>query len=185
MGVFGRLEDADEEVVDPEREDDEDDPDEEGVQCLDDRQSHAGVAEISPQQDRGRRFVRVTGTDREHHQCTDQRHQNGHDEDEPQFEERGLEVFDQPQLQVRPSVMVSVGTASGAIFVTFDTVPRSMEGESNWVVNGIIMLALVVLLIPLANGFVEDLDSLLLVILIMYAVYTALSGEAIDPHQPK
>jgi len=60
-----------------------------------------------------------------------------------------------------------------------------MEGESNWVVNGIIMLALVVLLIPLVNGFVEDLDSLLLVILIMYVVYTALSGEAIDPHQPK
>jgi hypothetical protein len=60
-----------------------------------------------------------------------------------------------------------------------------MQGESNWVINGIIALALIVLIIPLANGFVEHLDSLLLVIVIMYVVYTALSGEAIDPHQPK
>jgi hypothetical protein len=60
-----------------------------------------------------------------------------------------------------------------------------MEGESDWVVNGIITLALVALLIPLAAQLVEDLDALLLVMVIMYIIYTSLSGEAIDPPHPK
>ncbi len=60
-----------------------------------------------------------------------------------------------------------------------------MEGESNWVVNGIITLALIALLIPFAAHFVEDLEALLLVMVIMYFVYTSMSGEAIDPPHPK
>ncbi|MFB6297201.1 MAG: hypothetical protein ABEH56_01640 [Salinirussus sp.] len=60
-----------------------------------------------------------------------------------------------------------------------------MEGESNWVVNGIITLALVVILIPLAAGIVDDLDALLLIMIIMYVIYTVFSGEAIDPPRPK
>lgn len=60
-----------------------------------------------------------------------------------------------------------------------------MEGESSWVVNGIITLALVPLLVPLAAPLVNELDALVLVILIMYVIYTAMSGEAIDPHRPK
>lgn len=60
-----------------------------------------------------------------------------------------------------------------------------MEGESKWVVNGIITISLIALVIPLAATFVEDLDALLLVFLIMYPIYTALSGEAIDPTYPK
>lgn len=60
-----------------------------------------------------------------------------------------------------------------------------MEGESNWVVNGIITIALVSLLIPLAAPFVEALDALLLLMVIMYVVYTTLSGKAIDPPHPK
>lgn len=60
-----------------------------------------------------------------------------------------------------------------------------MDGESNWVVNGIITLALIILLLPLAAGIVDSLDSLLLVMVIMYVVYTSLSGQAIDPTRPK
>jgi hypothetical protein len=60
-----------------------------------------------------------------------------------------------------------------------------MESESNWVVNGIITLALVPILIPLAVPFVEKVDALLLLMAIMYVLYTALSGEAIDPPRPK
>jgi hypothetical protein len=60
-----------------------------------------------------------------------------------------------------------------------------MDGESKWVVNGILSLALIVLVIPLASGFVGHLDSILLVILLMYVVYTGLSGEAINPPRPK
>jgi hypothetical protein len=60
-----------------------------------------------------------------------------------------------------------------------------MEGESNWVVNGIITIALVPILIPLAAPFVEKLDALLLTMAIMYVIYTTLSGEAIDPPRPK
>lgn len=44
-----------------------------------------------------------------------------------------------------------------------------MEGESDWVVNGIITIALVALLIPLAAQLVEDLAAVLLVTVIMYA----------------
>ncbi len=60
-----------------------------------------------------------------------------------------------------------------------------MEGESNWVVNGIITLALIPLVVPLAAPLVDELDAVILVILIMYVIYTAMSGEAINPHQPK
>lgn len=60
-----------------------------------------------------------------------------------------------------------------------------MEGESNWVVNGIITIALTIIIIPLAAGVVDHLDSLLLVLVIMYVIYTSLSGEAIDPPRPK
>ncbi len=60
-----------------------------------------------------------------------------------------------------------------------------MEGESSWVVNGIITIAFVALLIPLAAQLVEDLDAVLLVIVIMYIIYTSLSGEAINPPRPK
>ncbi len=60
-----------------------------------------------------------------------------------------------------------------------------MEEESNWVVNGIITVALVSILLPLAAPFVEKLDALLLLMAIMYVVYTTLSGEAIDPPRPK
>ncbi len=60
-----------------------------------------------------------------------------------------------------------------------------MEGESNWVVNGIITLALISLVIPLAAHLVEELEAILLVMLIMYVIYTAMSGEAIDPPTPK
>jgi amino acid transporter len=60
-----------------------------------------------------------------------------------------------------------------------------MEGESTWVVNGIITIAVVILMLPLVAGVVESLDALVLLVVIMYVVYTAISGEAIDPHQPK
>ncbi|MFB6233363.1 MAG: hypothetical protein ABEH61_03795 [Haloarculaceae archaeon] len=60
-----------------------------------------------------------------------------------------------------------------------------MEGESNWVVNGIITIAVIVLVIPLAAGVVDDLDALLYVMVVMYVIYTAMSGEAIDPPRPK
>jgi len=60
-----------------------------------------------------------------------------------------------------------------------------MEGESKWVVNGIITLALVPLLVPLVADMVEQLDALVLMMLVMYVVYTAMSGEAIDPPRPK
>jgi hypothetical protein len=60
-----------------------------------------------------------------------------------------------------------------------------MKGQSNWVVNGIITIALVPILIPLAAPFVEKLDALLLLMAIMYVIYTTLSGEAIDPPRPK
>ena len=60
-----------------------------------------------------------------------------------------------------------------------------MDGESSWVVNGIITIAFVALVVPLAAPFVKQLDALVLVMLIMYVVYTALSGEAIDPPRPK
>jgi len=60
-----------------------------------------------------------------------------------------------------------------------------MEGESDWVVNGIITIALVALLIPLAAQLVEDLAAVLLVTVIMYVIYTSLSGEAIDLPRPK
>jgi len=73
----------------------------------------------------------------------------------------------------------------GQALYTPPSVLPSMEGESDWVVNGIITIALIALLIPLAAQFVEDLEVLLLVILIMYLIYTSLSGEAIDPPRPK
>jgi len=60
-----------------------------------------------------------------------------------------------------------------------------MEGESSWVVNGIITIALVSILIPLAAPFVEKLDALLLIMAIMYVIYTTLSGEIINPPRPK
>jgi len=60
-----------------------------------------------------------------------------------------------------------------------------MENESDWVVNGIITISLVSILVPLVAPFVEKLDSLLLIIAIMYVIYTILSGEAIDPPRPK
>lgn len=60
-----------------------------------------------------------------------------------------------------------------------------MEGESNWVINGIITISLVALVIPLAAQLVEDLTAVLLVMIIMYVVYTSMSGEAIDPPRPK
>ena len=60
-----------------------------------------------------------------------------------------------------------------------------MEGESSWVVNGIITIALVALLIPLAAQLVKDLAAVLLVAVIMYVIYTSLSGEAINPPRPK
>jgi hypothetical protein len=53
------------------------------------------------------------------------------------------------------------------------------------VVNGIITIAVVILMLPLVAGVVESLDALVLLVVIMYVVYTAISGEAIDPHQPK
>jgi hypothetical protein len=43
----------------------------------------------------------------------------------------------------------------------------------------------VALLIPLAAQLVEDLDAVLLVAVIMYVIYTSLSGKAIDPPRPK
>lgn len=60
-----------------------------------------------------------------------------------------------------------------------------MEGESNWVVNGIITISLVILVLPLVAGVVESLDALVLLVAIMYVVYTSFSGEAIDPQRPK
>lgn len=60
-----------------------------------------------------------------------------------------------------------------------------MEGESVWVINGIITLALITFLIPLAAQVVEDLDALLLIVVIMYFIYTSLSGEAISPPHHK
>lgn len=60
-----------------------------------------------------------------------------------------------------------------------------MEGESNWVVNGIITISLIALILPLVAGLVDELDAFLLVMLIMYVIYTLMSGEAIDPPQPK
>jgi len=60
-----------------------------------------------------------------------------------------------------------------------------MEGESKWVVNGIITLALIPLIVPLAAPLVDQLDALVLVIVIMYVIYTPMSGEAIDPPRPK
>jgi hypothetical protein len=41
------------------------------------------------------------------------------------------------------------------------------------------------LVVPLAAPLVDELDAVVLVILIMYVIYTAMSGEAIDPHRPK
>jgi hypothetical protein len=60
-----------------------------------------------------------------------------------------------------------------------------MEDESNWVVNGIITISLIILVLPLVAGVVESLDALVLLVAIMYVTYTVFSGEAIDPHQPK
>jgi len=60
-----------------------------------------------------------------------------------------------------------------------------MEGESSWVVNGIITISFVALIVPLAAGLVDQLDALVLVMLIMYVVYTSLSGEAINPPHHK
>lgn len=60
-----------------------------------------------------------------------------------------------------------------------------MEGESVWVVNGIITIALIALIIPLAAPVVEKLDALVLVILLMYVIFSSLSGKAIDPPHPK
>lgn len=60
-----------------------------------------------------------------------------------------------------------------------------MEGESSWVVNGIITIALISLVVPLMAGLVDQLDALVLLMLIMYVIYTSLSGEAINPPHPK
>ncbi|MEF8783130.1 MAG: hypothetical protein V5A39_03260 [Haloarculaceae archaeon] len=60
-----------------------------------------------------------------------------------------------------------------------------MEGESDWVVNGIITIAISVIILPLAAGVVDQLDALLLTMAIMYVIYTTFSGEAIDPPRPK
>lgn len=60
-----------------------------------------------------------------------------------------------------------------------------MEGESEWVVNGIITIALMIILVPLAAGVVDRTDVLLQMMVIMYIIYTSLSGEAIDPPRPK
>jgi hypothetical protein len=60
-----------------------------------------------------------------------------------------------------------------------------MDGESNWVVNGIITVAFVILVLPLAAGVVASLDALVLLVAIMYVIYTSFSGEAIDPQRPK
>ncbi len=60
-----------------------------------------------------------------------------------------------------------------------------MEGESTWVVNGIIAIAFMILIIPLVAGLVDDLDALLAIMVIMYIIYTTLSGEAINPPRPK
>ena len=60
-----------------------------------------------------------------------------------------------------------------------------MTAESNWVVNGIITIAITIMLVPLIAGVVDRLDALLLVLLLMYLIYTVLSGEAIDPPRPK
>lgn len=60
-----------------------------------------------------------------------------------------------------------------------------MVGESNWVVNGIITVALIIVFVPLVAGVVDRLDALLLLIVVMYVLFTTLSGEAIDPPRPK
>jgi hypothetical protein len=66
-----------------------------------------------------------------------------------------------------------------------DDDPFDLENESNWVINGIITLGLSILVLPLLGGFVEELDAVAVVIVIVYVVYTAFSGEAIDPPHPK
>jgi len=70
-------------------------------------------------------------------------------------------------------------------FCMISIIEAYMENESDWVVNGIITISLVSILVPLVAPFVEKLDSLLLIIAIMYVIYTILSGEAIDPPRPK
>jgi CDP-diglyceride synthetase len=60
-----------------------------------------------------------------------------------------------------------------------------MEGESEWVINGIITIAGIIILIPLAGGVVDRTDVLLQLIVMLYVIYTLLSGEAINPPRPK
>jgi len=60
-----------------------------------------------------------------------------------------------------------------------------MVGESEWVINGIIMIALAIILVPLAGGVVDRTDILLQLGVIMYVIYTLLSGKAINPPRPK
>jgi hypothetical protein len=77
------------------------------------------------------------------------------------------------------------GEAERQSFVGPVREPSCAMDESNWVVNGIITVAILVVLVPLVAGVVDRLDALLLVAGIVYVVYTTLSGEAIDPPRPK
>ena len=60
-----------------------------------------------------------------------------------------------------------------------------MENESTWVVNGIITIALVVLVAPFAAKVIDELAAFVLWMVVMYVMYTTFSGEAIDPPRPK
>ena len=60
-----------------------------------------------------------------------------------------------------------------------------MQGESNWTVNDIITITLIILVLPLAAKYLDELPALLLWMVLLYVIYTALSGEAIDPPRPK
>jgi len=60
-----------------------------------------------------------------------------------------------------------------------------VENESTWVVNGIITIALVVLVAPFAAKVIDELAAFVLWMVVMYVMYTTFSGEAIDPPRPK
>ena len=46
-------------------------------------------------------------------------------------------------------------------------------------------MTLIILVLPLAAKYLDELPALLLWMVLLYVIYTALSGEAIDPPRPK
>jgi len=90
-----------------------------------------------------------------------------------EYEEQDLESKEDIEEEINPNTD------------TDDEDPFDLENESKWVINAIVFMAVAIFLIPLAAKLTTELDAVAMVIVLMYVVYTPMSGQAVDPPDPK